>query len=186
MPRVKLDPRLSVLVLIDIQPSLTKTIFEIDRVLSRIAFLAKVANLFEIPILTTEQNPTRMGSTVPELALLISETLTFSKMDFSAAKSDEFCRALNSTGRSQAVLTGLETHICVSQTAQDLSERGLEVVVCPDAVSSRSLEAHKLGMERIRDAGIVPAHTESVAYEWLGSASHPAFKQFLGIVKGVE
>ena len=105
-------------------------------------------------------------------------------MSFSALGSPEFCAAIDACGRSQFVLTGLETHICVSQTAQDLVDRKLEVVVCPDAVSSRSLEAHKLGMERIRDAGVVPAHTESVAYEWIGTAEHSAFKSFLAIVKG--
>ena len=183
MPRVKLDPRLSVLVLIDIQPSLTKTIFEIDRVLARIGFLANVANLLEIPILITEQNPSRMGSTVPELASVVASHKPIAKMSFSAMGCEEFKGALAASGRSQAVLAGLETHICVSQTAQDLLDRGLEVVVCPDAVSSRSFEAHKLGMERIRDAGIVPAHTESVAYEWMGTASDPTFKPFLEIVK---
>jgi len=184
MPRVKLDPRQSVLVLIDIQPSLTKTIFEIDRVLARIAFLTKVANLLEIPVLVTEQNPSRMGSTVSELGCLVPPQSVFPKMSFSALGSKEFCEAVEKSGRSQFVLTGLETHICVSQTAQSLLERQLEVVVCPDAVSSRSLEAHKLGMERIRDAGVVPAHTESVAYEWIGTAEHPAFRSFLTIVKG--
>lgn len=184
MPRVKLDPRLSALVLIDIQPSLTKTIFEIDRVLSRIEFLAKVANLMEIPVFVTEQNPTRMGSTVPELAGLAHAQSIFPKMAFNAIGSTDFLSAIEASGRSQFVLTGLETHICVSQTAHGLMDRHFEVVVCPDAVSSRSLEAHKLGMERVRDAGVVPAHTESVAYEWIGTADHPLFKSFLAIVKG--
>jgi nicotinamidase-related amidase len=184
MPRVKLDPRNSVLVLIDIQPLLTKTIFEIDRVLARIGFLVKVANLLEIPILVTEQNPARMGSTVPELAKLLPKQEVIPKMAFSAFGSKEFCAAIEGCGRTQFVLAGLETHICVSATAQDLIDRNVEVVVCPDAVSSRSLEAHKLGMERIRDAGIVPAHTESVAYEWIGNAEHAEFKSFLAIVKG--
>jgi nicotinamidase-related amidase len=183
MARVKLNPRRSVLVLIDIQPSLSKTIFEIDRVLARTKFLAKVAEILEIPILCTEQNPSRMGSTVPELAEHVATSSRFSKMSFSALSCPAFCSALVVTGRTQVVLTGLETHICVSQTAQDLIDRGFEVVVCPDAVSSRTIEAHKLGMERIRDAGGVPAHTEAVAYEWLGTADHPMFKPFLAVVK---
>ena len=104
-------------------------------------------------------------------------------MAFSALGSSEFCETLKKTGRRQVVLVGLETHICVSQTAQGLLDLGYEVVVCPDGVSSRTREAHKLGMERIRDAGVVPAHSESIAYEWLGSADHPDFKAFLAIVK---
>jgi nicotinamidase-related amidase len=183
MPRVKLDPRRSALVLIDIQPSLTTTIFEIDRVLARIAFLTKVANLLDIPVFVTEQNPARMGTTVPELANLVRNLVPISKMSFSAMGAKEFTMAIEASGRTQFVLTGMETHICVSQTAQDLMDSNFEVVVCPDAVSSRTIEAHKLGMERIRDAAVVPAHTESVAYEWIGSADHPAFKAFLAIVK---
>jgi len=183
MPRVNLDPRRSVLVIIDVQPLLSKTIFEMDRVLARTVFLAKIAKILDIPILATEQNPNRMGSTLPELASLAVSPLPFAKMSFSALGCTEFASALSACNRDQVVLTGLETHICVSQTAHGLLNQGLEVVVCPDAVSSRSLEAHKLGMERIRDAGAVPAHTESVAYEWLGTAEHPRFKEFLAIVK---
>jgi len=184
MPRVKLDPRRSLLVLIDIQPSLTKTIFEIDRVLARTMFLTKVANLLEIPVFATEQNPSRMGFTVPELSNLLVSHAPFPKMSFSALAEPKFADALKETQRTQIVLTGLETHICVSQTAHGLIDLGYDVVVCPDAVSSRTLEAHKLGMERIRDAGAVPAHSEAVAYEWLGTADQPVFKQFLAIVKG--
>ncbi len=185
MPSVKLDPRRSVLILIDVQPSLSKTIFEMDRVLAHQVFLAKVAKILEIPILVTEQNPNRMGSTVPELAEVVSSSGAFAKMTFSAVGCPEFVEALRQTARTQVVIIGLETHICVSQTAQGLLDAGYEVVVCPDGVSSRSLEAHKLGMERIRDAGIVPAHTEAVAYEWMGSADNPAFKPFLAVVKGL-
>lgn len=184
MPRVKLDPQRSVLVLIDVQPSLTKTIFENDRVLARAGFLIKVANVLGIPVLATEQNPSRMGATVVELSDLLKGHRPFAKMSFSAMGSPEFVAAFDSCGRRQAVLVGMETHICVSQTAHDMLDRGLEVVVCPDAVSSRTLEAHKLGMERIRDAGAAPAHTESAAYEWMGTADHPLFKPFLSIVKG--
>ena len=183
MPRVKLDPSQSVLVIIDIQPVLTKTIHEADRVLSRVAFLGKVAKTLDIPILATEQNPSRMGETHESIAGLVQTIKPFSKMSFSAAGCSEFIQALNNLGRKQVVVVGMETHICVSQTSQDLLELGFEVVVCPDAVSSRSMERHKLGMERIRDAGVIPAHTESVAYEWLGTAENPAFKQALAIVK---
>ena len=184
MPSVQLDPHLSVLLVIDVQPSLSKTIFEIDRVLARSAFLAKVAHLLGIPILATEQNPTRMGPTVAELSPFLVSQPPFAKMSFSALGCAEFVSALEATGRRQLILVGLETHICVGQTAEGLLRAGHEVVVCPDAVSSRTLEAHKLGMERIRDAGAVPAHSESVAYEWIRSADHPDFRKFLAIVKG--
>ena len=136
-----------------------------------------------IPVLCTEQNPSRMGATVPELAPYVNNPPPFAKMEFSALRCAEFVAAFEATGRTQVILVGLETHICISQTAHDLLLRDLDVIVCPDAVSARTLEAHKLGMERIRDAGAVPAHTESVVYEWLGTADRPEFKQVLAVVK---
>jgi len=148
-------------------------------VVSRIAFLTKIARLLDIPLLTTEQNPGRMGVTVGHLA----DNNAFAKMCFSAGGCTGFMDALQATGRDQVVLTGVETHICVSLTAHALLDAGFGVVVCPDGVGARTLERHKLGMERIRDAGAVPAHTEAVAYEWLGTAEHPKFKDALAIVK---
>ena len=183
MPRVKLDPQKCVLAVIDIQPLLTRTIFESSRVLERVAFLAKAAKVLEIPILATEQNPYRMGRTCEELLPLLDEANTFSKMSFSAFGCEAFVSRLQELGRSQVILVGMETHICVSLTASDLLDRDYEVVVCPDAVSSRTMERHKLGMERIRDAGAVPAHSEAVVYEWVESADAPSFKPILQLVK---
>jgi nicotinamidase-related amidase len=181
MAKVRLEPEKSVLVVIDIQEALLGAIHEIDRVVDRSAFLIRIAQLLEVPVIATEQNPGRMGGTEPRLAELVGTP--HSKMAFSACGCGDFMREVLSTGRTQAVLVGIETHICVSQTAHDLLDHGLEVVVCPDAVSARSLERHKLGMERVRDAGVVPAHTESVAYEWMRTADHPMFREALKIVK---
>jgi nicotinamidase-related amidase len=152
-----------------------------DRVVDRSRFLVRVAQLLGVPVLATEQNPERMGGTVSGLADLLESRQ--SKMAFSACGASALAQHLENGTRRQAVVVGIETHICVSQTAHDLLERGFEVAVCPDAVSARSVERHKLGMERIRDAGAVPAHTESIVYEWLGSADHPLFREALKIVK---
>lgn len=183
MPRISLDPPRSALLVVDVQPLLMPLIHDGDRLIDRIAFLTKIARLLEIPVFATEQNPSRMGTTHETLAPLVSDPAPFSKMCFGACGSAPFMSALSQSGRRQIVITGVETHICVSQTAQGLLEAGYEVVVCPDGVSARSLERHKLGMERIRDAGCVPAHTEAVAYEWLETAEHPRFKDALQIVK---
>lgn len=81
------------------------------------------------------------------------------------------------------MLIGAETHICVAATALDLIDAGYLVTVCPDAVTARTEERHKLGMERLRDHGAKPAHTESVVYEWTKDASNPAFRTVLSLVK---
>jgi len=107
----------------------------------------------------------------------------FDKRDFSAAGSEAFRQAVTESGKKQIVLCGVETHICVSQTAHDLLHAGYQVHVVADAVSSRTLEKHKLGMERIRDASISPCAAEAVVYEWLEKAGTPEFKEILKLVR---
>lgn len=181
MSAIKLDPTRGVLLVVDVQPGFLKGIFEAERVVMRSAFLTRVAEIMGVPVLATEQNPDRMGGTHPELLPHVGQP--FPKMTFSSLMCEDLASALEFTGRRQAIVVGIETHICVGQTAQDLLALGYEVAVCPDAVSAGSLEAHKLGMERMRDAGVVPVHTEAIAYEWMGSAEHYAFRQVLDLVK---
>jgi nicotinamidase-related amidase len=179
VPRIRLKTDQSALLVIDVQEALAPSIFEIERTIDRIRFLTRVARLLGVPTLATEQNPARMGGTVQAIRQLLDEPI--GKMEFSACGA--CAEAISRSRRNQIVLVGIETHICVSQTAHDLMDEGHDVVVCPDAVSARSLDRHKLGMERIRDAGGVPAHTEAVAYEWLRSADHELFRDALRIVK---
>lgn len=148
-------------------------------------FLIQAAKEIGIPVLATEQNPTRMGRTEEALLCLLNEEDVFSKMSFSVWGCEPFKERIHSLGRKQMILVGMETHICISLSANDLLNAGYEVVVCPDAVSSRSQERHKLGMERIRDAGAVPAHSEAVVYELLGTAESSAFKPILQLVKNL-
>lgn len=122
-----------------------------------------------------------MGQTIASLKKLAPNPV--SKMAFSAVQSPPLMQVLEATERHEVVLIGLETHICVGQTALDLLDQGFDVVVCPDAVSSRSNDRHKLGMERMRDAGVVPAHTEAAVYEWMQSADNPKFREVLSVVK---
>lgn len=181
MPTIKLLPVESVLLVIDLQQSFLKIIHESERVLSRSEFLCRAARVFDVPILASEQYPSRMGGTDPRFDGLLNKIV--GKMEFSAAANPEFMKTLEATGRRQAVIVGIETHICVSQTALDLQAKGYDVVVCPDALSSSSPDRHKLGMERLRDAGIIPVHSEAVAYEWCHRADDPRFKDLLSAVK---
>jgi len=185
MPATTLHAESSIVVLIDVQPSFLSGIFEADRVLARSEFVLKVARLLQVPVLATEQYPSRMGGTQERLVpLLAGEPI--GKMAFSCARSQPFLEGLEATRRRQVVLVGIETHICVSQTAHDLLGKGFEVVVAADAVSARTLDRHTVGLKRIRDAGAVAAHSESIAYEWMGGADSPAFKEVLALVKGIK
>jgi len=172
----------AVLVVVDEQSSLMKVIWEGDRVLARTAFLIRAAILLGVPILSTAQNPERMGPIDERIAELLPGP-AISKMTFSCCGAADFRSSLADSGRGQVILAGVETHICVGQTAVDLLGSGMEVIVCPDAVSSRSVERHKLGMERLRDSGALPLHSESVVYEWLETAENPAFRDVLRLVK---
>ena len=184
MPYFVADATRSLLVVVDVQRSFMKGIHEAERVLDRSSFLIKVARLLDIPVIVTEQYPDRMGGTEERiLPLLDPASAPVGKMSFSCCGEGSFMEEIRRYDRLQAVIVGIETHICVSQTAHDLLSYGYEVIVCPDAVSARSLDRHKLGMERIRDGGAAPAHSEAVAYEWMGSADHPKFREALAIVK---
>ena len=181
MSRIKLVPEDSLLLVVDVQERFLSPIFESERVEERCKFLCEVATLFGIPVLATEQYPERMGGTIESLLPYVGNP--HRKMEFSAYQDDFFVNLIQMTGRKQIVVVGIETHICVSQTCHDLLRAKFEVVVCPDAVSARTQDRHKLGMERMRDAGIVPAHTEAVAYEWCNSADNPQFRHLLSVVK---
>jgi nicotinamidase-related amidase len=180
----KADPERGVVIVVDLQPTFLAPIHEADRVLNRSQFLLKMARLVGVPVLASEQYPDRMGGTDQRIASLLPlGGAPYAKQCFSCGGCSGLMESLRSLKRKQAVLVGIETHICVTLTALDLLREGFEVFVCPDAVSARTVEMHKLGMERMRDSGAMPAHTETIAYEWMGSADHPRFREALQVVK---
>jgi nicotinamidase-related amidase len=179
-----LDPQRSVLVVVDMQDALLNAIHGRDSLMASVVLMTRTAALLEIPVFVTTQNAARLGALSKEIAQIVPDVTATDKMTFSCAASEDFRKALLATGRDQVVLCGVETHICVAQTAVDLRHAGFQAHVAADGVSSRTLEKHKLGMERIRDNDIFPAASESVVYEWLGEAGTPAFRTVLGWVKG--
>lgn len=172
----------SILLVVDVQPSFLKAIHEAERVVRRSEFLVRIANLLEIPVITTEQYPERMLGTHDQLQKQLRET-PIGKMTFSCVGCEAFDHALAASGRRQAIIVGIETHICVTQTAFHLLAQGYDVKVCEDAVSSRSVQMNDIGFRRLRHGGADVAHSESVAYEWLVRADHPRFRDALQIVK---
>ena len=179
-----LDRSACALVVVDMQEPFLAAIHERERVEANVLLLCRAAQTLEVPVLATVQYAVRMGGVVPAVAdVLPAGTEPLDKLCFSCGGSDAFLESLRRTGRSQVLLCGVETHICVSQTAHDLLEAGYQVHVAADAVSSRSLEKHKLGMERIRDAGVRPCAAEAAVYEWLVAAGTPEFKEILKLVR---
>lgn len=185
MPVLHCPAEDALIAVVDIQPAFMEAIHEKERVVQRSDFLIQVGKTLGIPIIATEQNPSRMG-TMDEKIVPYLTWQPLSKMTFSCWEAPGFQEAVESAGRPCVVLVGIETHICVALTALDLLNNGYHVFICPDAVSSRTLEMHKLGMKRMRDAGAVPSHTETLAYEWMGSAEHEKFREVLQLVKASQ
>jgi nicotinamidase-related amidase len=171
------------LVVVDMQEPFLGAIYGRDALTANVTLLCRAARVLSVPILATVQYATRLGGMVAEVAEAIGSSEATDKMCFSCAGSEAFAAALTATGRRQILICGVETHICVSQTAHDLLHAGYQAHVAPDAVSSRTLEKHKMGMERIRDAGIKPCAAEAAVYEWLYEAGTPEFKEILQWVK---
>lgn len=172
----------SALIVVDLQDSFLAPIADREMVLRRSRFLIEIARLLEVPVIATEQYASRMGGTNESIREALGDSPTMDKLCFSSCRNQEFWEAWDALGKSQAVIVGIETHICVNQTAQDLLARGFEVFVCEDATGSR-MNAHEGALKRLRHEGAVVTHTESVAYEWLGEAGTPEFKQALELVK---
>ena len=169
----------SVLVVCDLQQGLGDAMpgKVLNRVLLNASLLARSAGLLEVPVLHTEQYPAGLGSTHPTVAQALPRTTrSFTKTAFSCCDGADFSGALDTLGRRQVVLVGMEAHICVLQTAFDLRARGQQVFVVEDAICSRRLENYQNALDRLRQAAVQVVSAESVVFEWLSDASHPHFK----------
>ena len=173
----------TILVCIDIQESLAKAMFDRASLIANTRKLIAGINVLNIPILWTEQNPERLGATVPEIAAVMPAlTHSISKMSFSCCGSDEFVRVLKARQRSAFVLAGIETHICVLQTAIDLAGMGFRVHVAADCVCSRTPENNAGGIERMRSMGVQITSVETALFELLRTAAAPQFKEIAKII----
>ena len=173
----------SVLMVIDIQAKLAPAIENVDGIVANTTTLLNVADALDVPILATEQYPKGLGHTIDEIAHLIPDGATIEKEHF-CSTSDPKCAAhLDGLARRQVVLTGMEAHICVLQTALDLKARKYEPTIVADAVSSRSATNHSAALERARDEGVSIVTTEMVVYEWLEKANNDLFRTVLPLIK---
>ncbi len=174
----------SCLVVIDMQERLVPAMQAPARTIRNARVLVTAADELGVPVLMTEQYPKGLGHTVPELAkAAAAEARILPKMHFSCMEDEGFAEAFRATGRRQAVIAGMEAHICVVQTAAGLMSEGVEVFVVTDATSSRTLESEKACLDRLQALGAGIVTTEMVVFEWLGQAGTPAFKTLLPLIK---
>lgn len=173
----------SILVVVDVQTALLPVIPAASQVLERIGVLIQAARRVQVPILVTEENPAGLGATVPEIAGLVPPDATIRKMAFNAAAETGFMRRFAASGRGQAVLCGVEAHVCVLQTALGLRAAGQAVFVAYDAVASRVAESQAIALARLGTEGVRIVTTEMVVFEWAENAEDPAFRDLLALVK---
>ncbi|MGA9530043.1 MAG: hydrolase [Terriglobales bacterium] len=186
MARRALQPEQCALIVVDIQEKLLPPIWEKERLVRNAQLLIRLAGILKIPALVTTQYMKGLGNTVPEVASLLLETPSIDKLTFSCFGSDAFCSLLKRLPgqRTTVLLCGMETHICVMQTALGALREGYMVHVASDAVSSRTELNWRIGLERMRAAGAILSSTEMMIYELLRSSGAPAFKELLPYLKG--
>ncbi len=173
----------TVLVIIDIQDRLFRVMPDKERLVQSVLKLIKGAKVLEIPIIMTEQYPAGLGLTLPEITELLPDVKPIEKISFSCCDAEPFQPALNTLNRKQVLIAGIETHICVYQTAMALLGRGFEVQVVVDCVSSRDAENKKVCLAKMSRAGIGLTTTEMALFELLKVAKGEKFKQISNIVK---
>lgn len=202
-----LDADESQLVLVDFQIRLMPVIQDAQMVLANAVRLAQIAALMNVPVFATEQNPSKLGESVPELRGVLNQAQArvLGKMQFSAVEEGlgEWLRppakpvqgnarslpkhlqkpVQEGPGRTMVVLAGCEAHICLLQTALDLLEDDFDVWVVTDACGSRTERSRDAAFDRLAGAGAELVTTEMVAFEWVRSAEHPAFKEIQALIK---
>jgi nicotinamidase-related amidase len=183
--RRSLDANHCALLVVDIQERLLPPIVQKERLLKNSQLLIRAASVLKIPALVTTQYAKGLGSTVPEIASLLSEVEPIDKHMFSCFGSDAFCSMLKRLpgNRTTVLLCGMESHICVMQTALGALREGYIVHVASDAVSSRTEWNWKVGLDRMAGAGAIISSTETMIYELMKSSGSQAFKELLPYLK---
>ncbi len=172
----------SSLLIIDIQEKLAPAMSDLDRVVDNTSILMKAAARLSVPQIISEQYPQGLGATI-ESILELSAGESLEKVSFSCMGDERYASRFSDLGREQAVITGMEAHVCVLQTAMDLLEQNVQVFVVADATSSRSPDNHSLAMHRLSKAGAEIVTTEMVVFEWLGQAGTTEFKELSKLIK---
>jgi nicotinamidase-related amidase len=196
MARRSLDPEQCALLVVDMQEKLLPPIWEKERLTRNVQLLVRLAGILKIPALVTTQYAKGLGNIIPELAALLPgvppgfspEVSPIDKLMFSCFGSEAFCSLLKRLPgqRTTVLLCGMETHICVMQTALDALREGYLVHVACDAVSSRTELNWRIGLDRMKSAGAILSSAEMTIYELLRSSAAPAFRAMLPYLKGGE
>lgn len=173
----------SVFILIDVQAKLAEVMHGKDELFANLRKLIQGIRALKVPIVWTEQIPEKMGPTSPQIAELLAGETPMSKVSFSCCGEESFVKKLASLGRRNIILAGIETHVCLYQTACDLVAAGYHVEAVADCMSSRALENKAIALEKIKGCGASLTSVEIVLFELMRTATHPAFREILKLVR---
>lgn len=180
----RLTPETTLLLVIDMQERLQPLIADDANVRKQAAALAEGARLLGVPVFVTEQYPKGLGATVPELRAAVEASGgVLEKTAFSCGADESIAARITAAARPNIVLAGVEAHICVLQTALDLTDAGFSVFLAEDAIGSRSLANKESGIARARRHGAEPANVEMVLFELMRGKDHPQFKAVQQLIK---
>jgi nicotinamidase-related amidase len=171
------------LTVVDVQGKLAQLMHGRDALFKNIQILIQAAKILEIPILWCQQRPDALGPTVPEIAQHLTDIEPINKAAFSCCGAEQFNAILKELGRNQVLLCGIETHVCIYQTAIDLLRLDFNVSIIADAVSSRTLENKQIALNLMAAEGAKISSTEMALFELLKTAEHPKFRQISKLIK---
>jgi nicotinamidase-related amidase len=178
-----LDADKSVLCVIDVQERLAPVTAEPEQVIAKSALLMTAAARLGVPMLVSEQYPKGLGPTVDVLSKIAPEGSVFPKVHFSCTENPDYRAHLDELGRGQMVVTGMEAHVCVLQTALGAQQAGYQVAVAADAVTSRDPANKSAALDRLAANGVEIVTTEMVVFEWLKTAGNDAFRDLSKLIK---
>jgi nicotinamidase-related amidase len=170
----------SVLVVVDVQEKLVPVIRNHKKIIENIVKLIRFAKIIGMPVVLIEQE--KLGATIKEIKTELPSLVPIKKIEFSACKNSRFKKKIHKLSRNNIILAGIETHICITQTALELLPE-YNVHVIGDATSSRSVEDRDIALQRLSQGGVVVSSTEMVIYELMEKAGTSEFKEVLELIK---
>lgn len=178
----RLDRTKACVLVVDVQEKLTPVMWNFAPVEKYCRAMILAGRDLGLPVLATEQYPKGLGATIPSLREALGAAPLI-KMNFSCGADPEFMRALEATGRRQVIMVGIESHVCVFQTARDLLDRGYEVFICADAVTSRFEEHRRVALDQLAAMGAVVTSAETCIFDLLHACGTPEFKRVSPLVR---
>lgn len=176
-------PNNSVLVLVDVQGKLATLMHEADAMIRQQRLLIQACQCLKVPIVWAEQVPHKLGPTIPALAELLTDQTPIEKVSFGCCEQPDLMAAMAAHKPRHILLAGIETHVCVWQTAASLLAKGFAVHAIEDAISSRHQSNKIVGLTRMQQAGAYLSSVEMVLFELMGDAEHPDFRTISGLIK---